>query len=251
LAGIEGIRHGFFGRQGGTSTGIFASLNCGPGSSDDPERVAQNRARVAEHLEVQPANLVSLYQIHSATPVTVNQPWDRASPPQADGMVTDRPGIALGILSADCGPVLFCDPEAQVIGAAHAGWQGALSGILEATLKAMEDLGADRSRIHATLGPTISQNSYQVGPEFKEKFTHKNNDFHSYFKLSDKDHHFQFDLPSFIQNRLKEAGIQSATDLARCTYEDADGLFSYRRTTHRGEADYGRNISVITLSGAR
>ncbi|TNE57988.1 MAG: peptidoglycan editing factor PgeF [Alphaproteobacteria bacterium] len=244
------VIHGFYGRKGGVSEGIFASLNCGPGSGDDPAKVTENRARVARDIGVEAPRLLTLYQIHSPKVVTVTEPWAPEDRPQADAMVTNQPGLALGILTADCGPLLFADAEAGVIGAAHSGWQGALSGVLEATLTAMEELGADRARIHAALGPTISQTAYEVGPEFRERFLNENKDFERFFESSSRADHAQFDLPGFIAAAAQGAGLASFEDLALCTYGDEAGLFSYRRTTHLGEPDYGRNISVIALQAA-
>ncbi len=223
-------RHGFFGRTDGVSTGIFASLNCGPGSGDDRAAVTENRRRVSEALG---GPLLTLYQIHSAEAVVVTEPW--AQGPQADAMATNVPGLALGILTADCAPVLFADSEAGVIGAAHAGWKGALGGVTDAAIAAMEGLGAKRSRIAAAIGPCISQANYETGPEFRARFDAR------YFDGR------QFDLEAYVADRLASAGIATVARLSTCTYAREDEFFSYRRATHRGEKDYGRQISAIVL----
>jgi YfiH family protein len=249
LAALPGIRHAFFTRRGGVSEGIYASLNGGIGSSDVPERVVENRRRMTACLGVAPDALVSLYQVHSPDVVTVERPWDQGERPKADGMVTNRPGIALGIGTADCGPVLFADSEAGVVGAAHAGWRGAFTGVLETTLARMEDLGARRERIIAVLGPMISQAAYEVGPEFVGRFTDADPALARFFQPSGREGHAMFDLPGFIGARLASAGIGSFVNLGLCTYADPDRFYSYRRTTHRGEPDYGRLISAIALRG--
>jgi polyphenol oxidase len=243
LSNLPGIGHGFFGRTGGVSEGIFESLNCGPGSGDDPAHVAENRRRVREALGAEALN--TLYQVHSANVATVIEAWTQG--PQADGMATSVPGIALGILTADCAPVLFADAEARVIGAAHAGWKGALGGVLEATLAAMERLGAARGRIAAAIGPCISQVNYEVGPEFLARFLAEDDSHADFFVPSDRTGHHHFDLEGFAAARLKRAGVDKVERLAACTYANAAEFFSYRRTTHRGEPDYGREISAIVL----
>ncbi len=239
------LRHGFFTRAGGASSGIFHGLNCGPGSSDQADAVALNRARVAATMEVPPEALVTVSQVHSPDIVTVTGPLS-APLPRADALVTAVPGLALAVLTADCQPVLFADPEAQVIGAAHAGWRGALSGVLEATLDAMECLGASRARITAVIGPTISQRAYEVGPEFMDAFLAEDGD-HARFFAGGTGDRVQFDLPSFGLHRLREAGVGRAVWTGHCTYSDAERFFSYRRSVHRGEVDYGRLISAIRL----
>lgn len=238
------FRHGFFTRRGGASSGIFAGLNCGTGSSDQTEIVAINRARVAEAMGVEPDGLVSVHQVHSATalPVTGPQP-DR---PRADAMVTATPGLALSILTADCQPVLFADAKARVIGAAHAGWRGAFDGVLEATLDAMEALGARRQDIHAVIGPCISQPNYEVGPEFFRTFA-EDDPANSRFFINSVGDRMLFDLPAFGLHRLRQAGVGQAEWLRHCTYRDSERFFSYRRSTHRKEADYGRLISSIRI----
>ena len=242
------IRHGFFSRRGGVSTGIFASLNCGQGSNDAPETVAENRARVAAALDVAPDALLSLYQVHSRLAVTVNAPWTNETKPRADAMVTDVPGIALGILTADCVPVLFADPEAAIIGAAHAGWKGAIGGVLESTIEAMEALGASRERIAVAIGPSIAQESYEVGPEFYDTFEAAAAENTRYFIPSDRDEHWKFDLQGYVVDRLSRSGVSATRETAIDTYGQEDLCFSYRRTTHRRESDYGRLISAIALA---
>lgn len=238
------FRHGFFTRKGGASSGIFAGLNCGPGSSDQTEIVAINRARVADWVGVAPDRLLTVHQVHSADVLTVTAPF--ADRPRADAMVTATPGLALGVLTADCQPVLFADPKAQVIGVAHAGWRGTRDGVLEATLDAMEGLGARRADIAAVIGPTISQAAYEVGPEFLESFIDDDPANARFFGQGPGDRAL-FDLPAFGLHRLREAGIGQAEWTRHCTYRDAERFYSYRRTTHAGEADYGRLISVIRL----
>ena len=238
------LRHGFFTRKGGASSGIFAGLNCGPGSSDQSDIVAINRARVAEALDLRPQALVSLNQIHSATIVTLTAPpTDRLT---ADGMVTNVPGIGLAVLTADCQPVLLADATAGVIGAAHAGWRGARDGVLEATVAAMVALGARRGAIQAVIGPTISQAAYEVGPEFFDGFI-ADEPTNSRFFVNGLGDKLRFDLPSFGLQRLRQAGVGHAEWIRACTYSDPERFYSYRRTTHAGEADYGRLISVIRL----
>ena len=249
LASLPGIRHAFFTRQGGTSQGIYASLNGGVGSADDPAAVAENRGRMARALGVVPEHLLSLYQIHSPDVVTVETAWLPEDRPKADAMVTRRPGFALAAASADCGPVLFADPRAGVVGAAHSGWKGAFTGVLEATIARMEELGADRRDIVAVLGPTIGPDAYEVGPEFLARFVERDSTYGRFFRPSGRTGHGLFDLPAFILHRLKGAGIGQAVSLGLCTYSDETRFFSYRRATHRGEPDYGRLLSAIALAG--
>ncbi len=243
------LEHGFFTRRGGVSRGIYAGLNCGSGSGDDPGAVARNRARVAKALGVTPARLISLHQVHSADVVTLRAPLP-ASPtqprPRADALVTARPGLAISVLSADCQPVLFADIQAGVIGAAHAGWKGALGGVLEATVAAMEALGAARARIRATIGPTISQAAYEVGPEFRARFLAAD-PAHGRFFAPGAGERWQFDLPGFSLARLEALGLARATWTGHCTYGDPDRFYSWRRTCHEGRADYGRLIAAIRL----
>lgn len=238
------LPHGFFTRKGGASSGIFQGLNCGPGSTDLSDAVAINRARVAAALDVTPDYLQTVHQTHSPDVVTLTAPLETR--PQADAMVTATPGIALGILTADCQPVLFADRAAGVIGAAHAGWRGVKDGVLEATLAAMEALGATRARTVAVIGPCISQSAYEVGPEFVESFLDDNPDYGRFFAGGSGDRAL-FDLPSYGLARLRAAGVGHAEWTGHCTYSDPDRFFSYRRTTHLAEADYGRLISVIRL----
>ena len=238
------LRHGFFTRKGGASSGIFHGLNCGPGSSDLSEVVAINRARVAAAMGVEPGDLLTVQQIHSADVVTVTAPFNHR--PVADAMVTATPGIVLGVLTADCQPVLFADAKAGVIGAAHAGWRGARDGVLEATVVAMEALGATRAGLRAVIGPTISQSAYEVGPEFIDSFIADNPQNARFFVKGPADRYL-FDLPGFGLHQLRAAGVGHAEWTRHCTYSDPDRFYSYRRTTHAGEADYGRLISVIRL----
>lgn len=238
------LPHGFFTRKGGASSGIFAGLNCGAGSSDLSEAVAINRARVASAMDVPLDHLIGVHQVHSADVVTASGPLPVR--PHADALVTATPGLALSVLTADCQPVLFADPTAGVIGAAHAGWRGAMSGVLEATLDAMEALGATRANISAVIGPCISQRAYEVGPEFFEAFLTEDPDSSRFF-INGSGDRLLFDLPAFGLHRLRSAGIGHAEWTGHCTYHDADRFFSFRRTTHAKEADYGRLISVIRL----
>ncbi len=247
LASLPQIRHAFFTRQGGVSDGIYASLNGGIGSSDEPTRVQENRRRMAQALSVAPDALISVHQVHSPDAVLVEGSWT-GERPKADAMVTAVPGLALGITTADCGPILFADAGARVIGAAHAGWRGAVTGVLESTIEAMERLGARREATIAVLGPTISQKAYEVGPDFIERFKKEAAGYEHFLGQAEKQGHAMFDLPGFIGARLKAAGIGAFTDLGLCTYSDEERFFSYRRTTHRREPDYGRLISAIALT---
>jgi polyphenol oxidase len=237
-------RHGFFTRKGGASSGIFAGLNCGPGSSDMSDAVQINRDRVADAMGVATDHLLSVHQVHSDRVMAVTTPL--ALRPQVDAMVTATPGLALGILTADCQPVLFHDARAGVIGAAHAGWRGSRDGVLQATLTAMEGLGARRADIHAVIGPCISQAAYEVGPEFLQQFLDDDRANARYFSAGKGDR-VLFNLPAFGLAQLRAAGVGQADWTGHCTYADAERFFSYRRTTHLGEADYGRLISVIRL----
>lgn len=246
---LNGIRHGFFTRGGGVSQGVYATLNGGIGSRDIPDNIAENRRRMADALGVTPERFVTAYQIHSPEVVTVREPWPHDSRPRADAMVTNMSGIALGISTADCGPVLFADPQARTIGAAHAGWRGALSGVLDATVAAMEELGAARTRIVAALGPMIRQPNYEVGPEFVARFHEADKGNKAFFAPSEREGHAMFDLAGYIAMRLKRAGIGPIDDLKLCTYAEPERFFSYRRMTRLGEADYGRHINAIALAG--
>ena len=238
------IRHGFFTRKGGASSGVFEGLNCGQGSSDQSDMVRINRARVAEAMGVAPDHLVTVHQVHSPDAVALAAPPE--APVKADAMVTATPGLALAVLTADCQPVLFADPASGVVGAAHAGWKGALDGVLEATVEAMEGLGADRARIVAVIGPTISQAAYEVGPEFLERFLDADPE-NARFFAGGKDGRAQFDLPAYGLHRLRQAGVGEALWTRHCTYGDPSRFFSYRRSVHLREADYGRLISVIRV----
>ncbi|WP_343312441.1 peptidoglycan editing factor PgeF [Brucella sp. BE17] len=246
-AGHNGARiaHGFFTRRGGVSEGIYAGLNVGAGSNDAPEKVTENRRRVADFLGVAPDHLMTVHQVHSPDVVHVTGPIT-GERPKADAMVTSVPGIAIGALSADCGPVLFADHAAGVIGAAHAGWRGALTGVLENTIEAMIGLGARRENIVAVLGPTIGPDNYEVGSEFRAEFTAKDSSYTKYFRTSGKEGHHLFDLWTFITDRLTSAGVE-ADCLRQCTYANEDEFYSYRRTTHRKEPDYGRQIAAIAI----
>lgn len=244
----HGIRHGFFTRQGGHSTGIFSSLNCGFGSGDTRDAVMENRATVAKALGVRPECLLSAWQVHSPDALTVGGPWnDPEVRPRVDALVTRKRKLALGVLTADCGPVLFADPEAGVIGAAHAGWKGALTGVTSRTIATMEEEGASRARIVAVIGPMISQRAYEVGPEFPERFTDADPGNSRYFSASARANHSMFDLPRYLEDRLKMEGVGTVINLGLCTFSDENRFFSYRRSTHRNEKDYGRLISAIAL----
>jgi len=245
LDGLDGIRHGYFTRLGGVSDGIYGSLNIGTGSSDEPDKVRENRRRVASWMGVAPQFLLTAYQIHSPDVLTVRAPFE-GERPKADALVTNRPGVALGVSSADCGPVLFADAQARVVGGTHAGWKGAFTGVLENTIAAMERLGARRDRIISVLGPSIGPANYEVGPEFVERFLLADPANSAYFSGSPSAGHAMFDLNAYTVDRLNRAGVQ-AEKLDRCTYAEEELFFSYRRTTHRREADYGRQISAIVL----
>src|SRR5918997_2186513 len=233
LNSLPGIRHAFFTREGGVSTGIYESLNGGLGSSDDPGKVRENRRRMTDRLGLPADTLVSLHQVHSAEALVVECPWSRDERPQADGMVTKTPGLALGITTADCGPILFADPTAGVIGAAHAGWRGALGGVVEATLNAMETLGAAHGRIVAVLGPMIRQDAYEVGPELVRGFQQADHGNGRFFRPAGRNGHAMFDLAGYVSARLRQAGVGQVVDLGLCTYADESRFFSYRRATHR------------------
>jgi len=245
---LQGVAHAFFTRQGGVSRGVYASLNGGVGSNDDKAAVKENRARMAHHLGVAAENLLVPYQIHSADALAVSAPWAEGARPRCDGLVTTTPGLALGVTGADCGIMLFSDKSAGVIGAAHAGWKGALSGMVEALVAAMEALGARRANIAAALGPTIGPDSYEVGSEFFARFVAEEEDFARYFAPSEKAGHYFFDLPGFIEMRAQRAEIGLFENLRLDTYADEARFFSYRRKTHRKEADYGRLVAAIALA---
>ena len=245
---LPGIAHAFFTREGGVSTGIYRGLNTGMGSKDSREAVLENRSRAAHHLGATLDRLATPFQVHSPDAIKVEEVWGQGLGPKADAVVTNRPGVAVGVGAADCGPVLFADAEARVVGAAHSGWKGALTGILESTLVAMEALGASRKRIVAVLGPTISAVAYEVGPEFVARFTEVDARNVGFFAPSSREKHSMFNLPAYIVSRLDAVGIGSAGSLGLCTYSDEARFYSYRRATHRGEADYGRLLSAIMLT---
>ncbi|MFM6951137.1 MAG: peptidoglycan editing factor PgeF [Novosphingobium sp.] len=242
---LEGLPHGFLGRTGGVSEGVVAGLNVGLGTGDEPAAVAENRRRAVE--AVAPgAQLATVYQVHSSDCVIVTQPWPDAERPHADALVTDRPGLLLGVVTADCAPVLLADPVAGVVGAAHAGWKGAIGGVTDATIAAMEAIGAQRERILAAVGPCIAQASYEVDAGFRERFVAGCAD-HAGFFAGGRQGHYQFDLEGYVTARLRAAGIAAVEPLGLDTYAQSDRFFSFRRATHRGEPDYGRQISLIGL----
>lgn len=244
-AALAGVSHGFLGRQGGVSQGICHGLNVGHGSGDDAEAVAENR-RLAVAAVAPGARLATVHQVHSPIAVQVDEPWSLEERPHADAMVTDRPGLALGILTADCAPVLLADAAAGVVGAAHSGWKGALSGVVEATVASMERLGADRSRIAAAVGPCIARSSYEVDDAFLRRFSDADPNSERFFAAGRAGHH-QFDLEGFVLSRLAGAGLARIEALGLDTYAQSDLFYSYRRATHRGEPTYGRQISLISL----
>ena len=246
LSAIPGLRHAFFTREGGVSDGIYTSLNGGLGSSDDPAKVIENRRRMAEQMGVSPAHLLSLHQVHSPDAVIATGPWQGPARPKADAMVTSTAGLAIGVTTADCGPILLVEPAARVIGAAHAGWKGALTGVLDSTVAAMEQLGSERRAIIAAIGPLIRQQSYEVGPEFVTRFIDADAEYGRFFMPSPRQAHAMFDLAGFIRMRLEAAGILMIDDLGIDTYTD-ERCFSYRRSVHRKEPDYGRHVHAIAL----
>jgi polyphenol oxidase len=246
LSAIPGLRHAFFSREGGVSDGIYASLNGGLGSNDDPAAVAENRRRMAEQMGVPPSHFLGVHQIHSPDAVVATGPWQGTSRPRADAVVTRTKGLAIGITAADCGPLLLVDPDARVIGAAHAGWKGALTGIVESTIEAMEKLGAERAGIVAAIGPLIRQPSYEVGNEFVERFMEEDAENTLFFLPAAREGHAMFDLAGFIRARLENAGVLVIDDIGIDTYSD-ERFFSYRRSVHRKEPDYGRHVHAIVL----
>jgi len=248
LTALRGIRHAFFTRLGGVSEGIYATLNSGIGSADNVAHVVENRARMARSLGVEPDRLLTAYQIHSPQVVVAERPWSVDERPKADAIVTNRPGLAIGVSTADCGPLLFADAQARVIGAAHAGWRGAFTGVIENTIQAMEDLGADRGRIVVALGPLIRQPSYEVSQSFVDDFLRADESYGRFFRPAERDGHAMFDLPGFIAAQLAKSGIAQLDDVGLCTYSDANRFYSYRRSTHRKEPDYGRHVNAIVLS---
>jgi YfiH family protein len=248
LSALAGIRHAFFTRQGGVSEGVYATLNGGAGSNDEPWRVSENRARMARSLSVQVDDLLTPYQTHSADVAVLGEPWPPPRP-RADALVTTRPNVAIAVTTADCGPIQLADAGAGVIGAAHAGWRGATRGVIEATIAAMEACGAARERLVAALGPMIRQPRYEVGPEFLAAFRAQDTANERFFAPAPRTGHAFFDLAGFITMRLAASGVRRIEDLGHCTYSEPARFFSYRRSTHRGEPDYGRHISAIALSG--
>jgi YfiH family protein len=248
LSAHEGVTHGFFGRQGGVSSGLYSTLNCGLGSRDARSSVLENRARVARHLGTTGDRLLTCYQIHSADALVAAAPWTPETMPRGDAIVTKIPGIAVAALAADCTPVLFADPKARVIAAAHAGWKGALAGILPATVSTMENLGARRENIIAAVGPTIGPDNYEVGPEFLATFAAVDDEYRTFFTTRTDGGRPHFDLPRFVLHQLGRLGLGQIASATECTYANESRFFSYRRTTHRGEADYGRQISAIVLT---
>jgi polyphenol oxidase len=246
LSAIPGLRHAFFTRDGGVSDGIYNSLNGGIGSNDDPANVAENRNRMAEQMGVAPEYFLSVHQTHSPNVAVTSGPWRGASRPLADAIVTRSEGLAIGATAADCGAILLVDPTARVIGAAHAGWKGALTGIMESTVDAMEELGAERSGIVAAIGPLIRQHSYEVGAEFVDRFVEADAENALFFLPAAREGHAMFDLAGFIRMRLENAGVLMIDDIGADTYSD-ERFFSYRRSVHRGEPDYGRHVHTIVM----
>ena len=245
---IPGVAHGFFTRVGGASQGVYASLNAGVGSRDAPEAVTENRARVAAALGASPERLAVPFQVHSPDAIAITELWQIDARPRCDALVTATPGLALGVTGADCGMILFADQRARVIGAAHAGWKGALTGVVEATVTAMERLGAKRGDIVAALGPCIGHKSYEVGPEFVAAFEGAGDDTARYFAPSRRAGHSMFNLNAYVAERAARAGVGRFEDLCLDTYADESRFFSYRRATHRKEPDYGRLVSVIVMT---
>jgi len=248
LADLPGIRHGFFTRQGGVSGLLYSSLNCGPGSSDEPAHIGENRARVAKHLGAAEPDVVTLYQTHSATALAVEAPVPALGRPKADAVVTCTPGLAIGTLTADCAPVLLADAEARVVGAAHAGWRGAVSGILEAAIAEMERLGGRRERILAAIGPCINYTAYQVGPEFKAALIESSPENARFFHNNEPSERPHFDLPAYVEGRLEAAGLARIERNSPCTYTNESLFFNFRRSQHLEETDYGRQISAIVVA---
>jgi YfiH family protein len=244
---IAGVRHGFFTRSGGVSQGVYSSLNCGFGSKDDAECVASNRARAMGQMGLPGDALLTTYQVHSNLVAVVEEPWQMADRPKVDAMVTKRPGIALGILAADCAPVLFVDPEAGVLGVAHAGWRGAFGGVLAAAVETMRELGAEPADTIAAVGPCIAQRSYEVGQEFPGPFLEQESNNADFFAPAPREGHFLFDLPGYVTRRLGALGLGKITSLSVDSFSESDRFFSYRRACKRGEPDYGRGLSAIAI----
>ncbi len=248
LGSVRGVAHGFFTRDGGVSTGDYASLNCGLGSGDDRCNTTENRRRVMTHFNAPEGSLLTCHQVHSATAVFVDRPWLPDAQPKADALVTTTRGLVLGTLAADCTPVLLADGQAGVIGAAHAGWKGALGGVVEATIVAMERAGARRQGIVASVGPCISQDAYEVGPDFEAAFLRVDQEYAKYFSRVPEGVRPRFDLPGFVANRLTVAGVGRVDALRQCTYSQPGRFFSFRRMTHLGQTDYGRQVSALVLT---
>jgi YfiH family protein len=244
---LPGIRHAFFTRQGGVSGGLYESLNGGVGSHDGASQVAENRARMAASLGVAPHRFLTAYQVHSPNVVVAEAPWTSEARPRTDAIVTRMPQLAIGVTTADCGPILLAEPQARVIGAAHAGWRGALAGVAEATIAAMEQLGAARSSIHAALGPMIRQRNYEVGSDLIDRFAVEDPASTPFFAPGPRPGHALFDLGGYIAARLRRAGVGHIEDLGLCTYGEPELFYSYRRATHRAEGDYGRHVNAIAL----
>jgi YfiH family protein len=248
ILALPGIRHGFFTRAGGVSEGLYASLNGGVGSDDVASHVAENRSRMAAALGVAPGNFITAYQVHSPQVIVAERAWATEARPRVDGIVTRVVGLAIGVSTADCGPVLLCDAQAGVVGAAHAGWRGALTGIVEATVDAMEQLGAARERVRAALGPMIRQRNYEVGADLITRFRTEDPASDRFFAPAERDGHALFDLAGYVAARLRRAGLVHIEDIGLCTYADPARFYSFRRATHRAEADYGRHINAIVLA---
>jgi YfiH family protein len=244
---LTGIRHAFFTRAGGVSDGLYASLNGGVGSRDAADKVAENRARMAAALGVEPHRFLTAYQIHSPNVVVAEAAWTGETRPHADAIVTRMRALAIGVTTADCGPILLADPQAGVIGAVHAGWRGALTGVVEATVEAMERLGARRGEIRAAIGPMIRQSNYEVGADLTSRFAAEDRASNRFFSAARRDGHALFDLAGYVAERLARAGVGRIEDIGLCTYADPERFFSYRRTTHSAEADYGRHVNAIAL----
>ena len=247
LIKIPEVRHGFFTRVGGFSSGIYATMNCGLGSNDDPGHILRNREIVATSLGLLPHELVTSYQHHSADVITVTQAWGTTGLPKGDAMVTDRPHIAIAVTTADCVPVLLADRRGRVVGAAHAGWRGAIGGVTDNVVTAMEALGARREDISAAVGPAISGAVYEVGTELRDAFLKSDPANETFFQAGPRPDHYLFDLPAYVEKRLSDIGVGSVERIDRCTYRDEDHFYSFRRSTHRQEGDYGRQLSAITL----
>jgi len=248
ILALAGVRHGFFTREGGVSSGLYASLNGGIGSNDDAAQVSENRSRMAAAVGVEPHRFITAYQIHSPSVVVAESSWTPQERPRADAIVTRMRALAIGVTTADCGPILLAEPRARVIGAAHAGWRGALTGVIEAAIAAMERLGAARGEIRAAIGPMIRQPNYEVGPDLIARFAAEDPPSSRFFAPAAREGHALFDLGGYVASRLTRAGVRYVEDVGLCTYADHERFFSYRRSTHRAEADYGRHVNAIALA---